>query len=350
MGNTSLTSQIREYARSCGADIFGVTSAEPFGNYLDTVAELERIGKFEGLPISNHINTSRADARNVLRSARSIIVVGVPYKLSVLRDDSGEHGGPHVFFGRYWLYARNARRVFGDLDQSIAGYMQKQGFEARAAGNRGIPLKPAAVRAGLANYGKNAIAYTKEFGSWIWWFGVITEADLEHSDASGEDICGKCDRCVKACPTGALYEAYRLDALRCRTYLTHPSMQDVGEIEDSLKERIGSCLCGCEICQDVCPLNREVKPIEVSAISDFSHYGVPLPDLEKLPLSDLIELLKGECSHYLQRYAAICIGNLKGADNALPALTTMLNSEDELVTKYAGWAIDRIKRRKAHID
>jgi epoxyqueuosine reductase len=350
MGNMSLTSEIREYARSCGAEIFGVTSAAPFGSYLDTVAELESIGKFQGLPISDHINTSRADARNALRSARSIIVVGVPYKLRVPSDDSRQHEGPHVSFGRYWLYARNARRVFGDLDHAIAGYMQKQGFEAKAVGNRGIPLKPAAVRAGLANYGKNAIVYTEEFGSWVWWFGVVTEADLEHSDAGGEDICGKCDRCVKACPTGALYEAYKLDALRCMTYLTHPSMQDVGEIEDSLKEKIGNCLCGCEICQDVCPLNRKVKPIEVSATPDFSHYGVPLPDREKLPLSDLIGILKGECSHYFQRYAAICIGNLKEADSALPVLTAMLSSEDELVRKYADWAIDRIKRRKPHID
>lgn len=71
----SLTSEIREYARSCGAEIFGVTSAEPFGNYLDTVAELESVGKFEGLPVSNHINTSLADPRNALRSARSIILV-----------------------------------------------------------------------------------------------------------------------------------------------------------------------------------------------------------------------------------------------------------------------------------
>lgn len=339
----SLTSEIQEYARSCGAEIFGVTSADPFVNYLDTVAELESIGKFQGLPVSKYINTSLADARNVLRSARSIIVVGVPYKLRVPTDDSPQYEGPHVFLSHYW---RHARRVFVNLGQLIAEYLQKRGFEAKAVGNRGIPIKPAAVRAGLANYGKNTVVYSKEFGSWVWWFGVITEADLERTDASGEDICGKCDRCVTACPTGALYEPYKFDALRCRTYLSHASLQDVGQIADSLKEKMGNCLCGCEICQDVCPLNQKVEPIEVTTTFDISFYGVPLPDQEKLPLSDLLELLKGECSHYFQRYAAICIGNLKGADSALPVLTRMVNSEDELVRKYADWAIDRIKRRK----
>jgi epoxyqueuosine reductase len=345
----SLTSETREYARSCGAEIFGVVSANPFVNYLDAVAELENIGKFQGLPVSKYINTSHGDAKNALRSARSIIVVAVPYKLRVPTDDLPEYEGPHVFLSHYW---RHARRVFPKLGQSIAEYLQKQGFEAKVVGNRDIPLKAAAARAGVANYGKNTIVYTKEFGSWVWWFGVITEADLEFTEASSEDICGKCDKCVKACPTGAIYEPYKFDALICRTYLTHPSMQDVGKIEDSLKEKMGNCLSGCEICQDVCPLNRKVEPIEFNASSDFSYYyGVTLPDQERLPLSHLIEILnKGECGHYFQRYAAICIGNLKEADSALPVLRKMLHSEDELVRKYADWAIDRVRRGKTHID
>jgi len=342
-----LTSEVREYARSCGAEIFGVTSANPFVNYLDMIAELEGRDKLQELPVSKYINTSFADPRNALRSARSIIIVGVPYKLKVPSDDSPEYKGPHAFISHYW---RHARRVFVDLGQSIAEYLQQRGFEAKSVENRGIPVKPAAVRAGLANYGKNTVAYTEEFGSWVWWFGVITDAELEHTDASGEDICGKCDRCLKACPTGALYEPYKFDVLRCRTYVVHPSLQDVGGIADSLKEKMGNCLCGCEICQDVCPLNQKVEPIEVSTTFDISFYGVSLPDQEKLPLSDLIGLLKGECSHYFQRCAAICIGNVRGADNALPVLTRMTDSEDELVREYAHWAIDRIKRRQPQID
>ena len=340
----SLTSEIEEYARSCGAEIFGVTSANPFVNYLDAVAELESIGKFQGLPVSKYINTSLADPRNVLRGARSIIVVGVPYKLRVPTDDSPEYEGPHVFLSRYW---RHARRVFVDLDQSIAEYLQKQGFEAKAVGNWGIPIKPAAVRAGLANYGKNTVAYTKEFGSWVWWFGVITEADLEHTDASGEDICGECDTCVKACPTGALYEPYKFDALRCRTYLTHASLQDVGPIADSLKEKMGNCLCGCEICQDVCPRNSKVKPRELGSSFNVTWFDVPLPDKARLPLSELLQLLEGEVNPYFQRYAAICISNLEGAEEALLVLTKMLDCNDPLVGKYADWAINRIKTRRA---
>lgn len=343
----SLTSEIREYAKSCGAALFGVTSSDPFLKYLDIVTELEDARKIQGLKASKYINTSMADPRNALRSARSIIVAGVPYMMRTPSDSLPQYQGPYIFLSRYW---RHARRVYVSLGRLIAEYLQKQGIEAKEAGHRSIPIKPAAVRAGLANYGKNAIVYNKHFGSWVWWFAVLTEAELEITEADDEDICGECDRCIKACPMGAIHEPYRLDFQMCRVYLSHSSLQDVGEIADSLKEKMGNCLCGCEICQDVCPLNRKVEPVETDTTFDYSFYDVPLPDQERLPLSNLLHLLKGPCDHYFKRYAAICIGNLKGADAALPVLMKMSDPEDELVGKYAHWAINRIKEHKAQVD
>ena len=231
--------------------------------------------------------------------------------------------------------------------------MQKQGFEARLGGygkQWRIPLKAAAVRAGLGDYGKNTLLYAKEFGSWVSLIGVLTNAKLELAEARANDICGKCNACLEACPTGAIYEPYKLDILKCTTYLNHDRMQDVGEIPDSLKEKMGNWLCCCDICQDVCPRNSKVKPRELSTSFNVTWHGVPIPDKARLPLSELLQFLEGEVNPYFQRYAAICIGNLEEADSALPVLTRMLNSEDKLVAKYAAWAIDRIKRRQPQID
>ena len=338
----SLTSEIRDYAKSCGAVLFGVTSADPFPRYLARVTDLEKAGNIQALKTSKYINSAMADPRNVLRSARSIIVVGVPWMLRTPRDSSLQYQGPYIFLSRYW---RHARRVHVNLGRLIAEYLQKRGIESREAGHRSIPLKPAAVRAGLANYGKNTIVYNKDLGSWVWWFAILTEAELEITDAAGEDICGDCDKCIKACPTAAIHEPYRLDFLRCRVYLSHPPLQDVGEIPDSLKEKMGNCLCGCEICQHVCPLNRNVEPVQTEATFDYTFYDVPLPDQERLPLSELLQLLQGPCDHYFKRYASICIGNLKGADAALPLLMQMNDPKDELVREYAHWAIERIKQQ-----
>lgn len=339
----SLTSRIEDFARLHGAEVFGVTSAKPFPKYLEMVSELESIVNLKGLPLSTRINELRGDPKNAIHDAESIIVLGVPYKLKIPADDSVKYEGPHVFLSRD---IRHRPRVIATLAESIVEYLQKEGFEAKSGEAKpgGISIKAAAVRAGLGNYGENTLVYTKEFGSWVTWVGVTTNAKLEFTEVNGEDICGKCNRCLEVCPTGALYKPYKHNPLKCISYLTLPQFQ-VGEIPDSFKEKIGKCLCCCETCQDMCPRNKKIEPKEVGTTFDISFHGVPLPDKERLPLSNLIPVLEGEVNRYFQRYAAICIGNLEGAEEALPVLAKMLSAEDQLVRKYADWAINRIKNR-----
>ena len=343
----SLTSEIEEYARGLGVELFAVTSARPFVKYLEMVSELETIGNLKDVPILyRRVNESMADPRNILPDAESLIVLGVPCKLQNPADDSSQYDGPHANLSTYW---RHNRPVISGIGDQMAEYVQKRGFEVKL-GDYGkpwhMPLKAAAVRAGLGHYGKNTLFYATEFGSWVALLGVLTNAKLELSEARANDICGKCNACVEACPTGAIYEPYKVDILKCRTYLNHPRMQDVGEVPDSLREKMGNWLCGCDICQDVCPINRKVKPRELSTSFKVKWFDVPVPDKARLPLSELLQFLEGEVNPYFQRYAAICIGNVEGAEEALPALTRMLSSEEPLVRKYAHWAINRIKKTK----
>ncbi len=341
----SLTSEIKEYAQSFGAELFGVTSAEPFTGYIETVAELNSIHRLKDIPALNkRINESISDPRNYLPDAQSIVVLGVFCKLQNPADNSLEYEGPHAHLSSYW---RHGRPIIAGIADSMVAYMEAKGFEAKPADAKpgGVPLKAAAARAGLGHFGKNTIFYTSEFGSWVSLVGVVTNARLELAGTSTNDICGKCRICIEACPTAAIYEPYKLNITKCRSYLIHQNMQqDVGEIPDSLKEKMGNGLCGCDICQDICPRNREVKPREFSPTFKVTWYDIPIPDKARLPLSELLQFLEGEVNPYFQRYAAICIGNLEGAEEALPALTKMLSSEEPLVRKYADWAINRIRK------
>ncbi len=337
----SLAAEIKQYARGLGVELFGITSAEPFAVYIETASELEETRGLKNAPqASLRINQSLGDPRNILPNAQSFIVLGVFCKLKNPNDDSLEYGGPHAQLASYW---RHGRPVIAGISDSLVTYLQGKGFEATGHGR--LPLKAAAARAGLGHLGKNALVYAKEFGSWISLVGVVTNARLAPTDTGAKDICGKCIKCIEACPTGAIYEPYKVDVLKCRCYLNHQTMQDVGEIPDSLKEQMGTWLCGCEVCQDICPRNKRVKPRKLSTPFNVTWHGIPLPDKVRLPLSELLQMLEGEVSNYFQRYAAICMGNMDGAEEALPVLNKMLSAEDPLVSKYAKWAINRIEER-----
>ncbi len=87
------------------------------------------------------------------------------------------------------------------------------------------------------------------------------EAAPELQQLTVPDRCGTCRRCLDACPTGALFAPYQMDATQCISYLT---IEHRGTIAPELMEGMGRQVFGCDICQDVCPWNRKA-PISADA-------------------------------------------------------------------------------------
>jgi epoxyqueuosine reductase len=138
-------------------------------------------------------------------------------------------------------------------------------FESRAYVDTGPVVERAlATAAGLGWTGKNTCLIHPKIGSFGFLAVLLTSLETSPEDKRAElvpDRCGTCRRCLDACPTGALFAPYKMDATKCISYLT---IEHKGTIEPGLMSGMGRQVFGCDICQDVCPWNRKA-PIAVDA-------------------------------------------------------------------------------------
>lgn len=115
-----------------------------------------------------------------------------------------------------------------------------------------ISEKAWARQAGLGNFGKNSLIITPE-GSYFFIGIILTDLLVDPDEPFYEDLCHDCDLCVKTCPTQALHKPYAVDARLCISYHTIENKKD---IPASIVEKMGTKMYGCDVCQEVCPLNR----------------------------------------------------------------------------------------------
>jgi epoxyqueuosine reductase len=135
-----------------------------------------------------------------------------------------------------------------------------------------------ARRAGLASVGKNGLGLRRDAGSAFFLGTIVTGAPFPAGQEHNEDLCGDCERCLNACPTGALVSPFVLDARRCLSYLT---IENRGAIPPARYAALGDGVFGCDRCQDACPYNRSIR---VPGHPDFR----PRPPLAAPCLSDIL--------------------------------------------------------------
>lgn len=112
-----------------------------------------------------------------------------------------------------------------------------------------------AKKAGLGWQGKNTLLINPVSGSFCFIGVIITNLEFDVSSENIENKCGTCNKCINACPTGALKEPGILDARKCISYLT---VEKKGDFSKEEADSLGSWVFGCDICQEVCPYNNTI--------------------------------------------------------------------------------------------
>ena len=342
---SQLEASIKAYGRSLGFDIVRIADAKPF--VRDEQAALERVrdGLMDGLPWYTEERVRRAaNPEALLPGAMSIVSVAMSY---LTGEAEQRDGGPTGKVARYaWGgdYHQVMKAKLRELADGLSGVAGRP-VRTRVFVDDGPMLdRPAAERAGVGWFGKNTNILTPTHGSWVFLGQVVTDLELL-PDQPLKKTCGSCVRCIDACPTGAIVAPYVIDNTRCISFLT---IELRGAIPRELRPLVGDWVFGCDICQDVCPVNRKAQQSLEPAFRQ--RHGFAAPAL--LPLLELDDEafrqrfagspIKRAKRAGLQRNVCVALGNI-GDPVAVPALAKALcGSPDALVRQHAAWALGRI--------
>jgi epoxyqueuosine reductase len=347
----SLTQDIKEYALDLGYSEVGITTAEGFPGYIEDL-------KFRHQMYTWYLEGPRqplkgAQPKEAMPSAKSIISLVYDYhKESFPVSLLGKIA--RLYQAR--CYAAPEHRIHGARRKLMLDFLKKNGLEVAPIT---VPERLTAARAGIISYGRNSFAFAEGIGSFIMLTSFVVDAELEGADSALRMECPpKCSACIEACPTQAIYDPPRMNPRRCITYMTSWTQDGIpGEtsyIPPEMREKMGTWIHGCDICQDVCPRNQGKLKANLPP-NEFLQGVAEDFDLAKvLNLTDEFYLRRVQPlmynylkeKKYFQRNAAIAIGNTH--DPAfIPALAQAMEDAEELVRGYAAWALGQIGGRQA---
>lgn len=325
---------------------------------------------------------------------RSLIVLGVDYHRfdlpPALRDD------PSRGIIASYAWGDDYHEIIRPLLYELDGFIRAQ--TGRTTLGKGLvdtgPVleRDWAMQAGLGFTGKNCCTIHPQRGSWLFLATLLVPETLPPDSGpilvdipliSAEAVaaglppatnfggwnmpnpqslipnplatCGRCTRCLDACPTDAFVGPFHLDPQRCISYWTIESRQPIPR---SLRPHFGNRIFGCDICQEVCPWNSRLpeRTPQLAGLAARNERIAP-PLLEGFAPENPYWLVQTAFSRRFQRSPIkrakragmlrnVCVALGNWADPAaLPGLAPALEDETALGRGHAAWAIGEILRR-----
>src|ERR671933_1393503 len=337
---------LEEKARAAGFDLVGVARAEPLVRGGGRLKEWQEAGMAADMGYMRRPVGLLSNPRRLQKSARSVVSLGVSYY-------PGEHPENTEGGGRVARYAwgkdyhlvikERLRELRAELEVALGCRIRARAF------TDAVPLleRSAAQHAGLGFFGRNSCLINQNMGSYFFIADLILDQEIE-PDAEGTGTCGKCTRCMTACPTGAIKAPGVVNARLCISYLT---IENKSGIPRELREAVGDWAFGCDICQEVCPYNKRKATVsrwpEFSANSGAGPY-LEITEVLCIRTDEEFEERFGETPLTrpgragLLRNCCVVAGNLK-LKEAVPALVSCLREDaSSLVRGHAAWALGEI--------
>lgn len=336
--------QVIELARELGFDSCRIARAAA-PRHAGEFRQWLREGSAGEMQWMERAAEKRCDPHQVLPGAQSVIVVALNYW----------QGNEPLTTNGSAAKGRIARYAWGDdyhdvmlakLEQ-LSAVLSKLGGTQKCYVDTGPILeRDHAAESGIGWHGKSTMLVDRTLGTWFFLGEILTTLALPPDEAQPER-CGSCQRCITACPTGAI-APHRLDARRCISYLT---IELKGAIPVELRPLIGDRIYGCDDCLDACPWNRFARVSREAAFNARPAVGMALRDYLLLDDNSFRELFRGSPIKRIKRRGflrnvCVALGNV-GEEMDLPALQHAARDPEPLISDHAQWAIEQIRLRQA---
>ncbi len=252
MNKNHLTTLIKRESKRLGFDACGVSKAEKLDDearLLEAWLNQNLHGKMDYM--ANHFD-KRIDPRLLVENAKSVISFSYNYYTeTILQKDT-----PKVAM---YALGKDYHEVVKHKLKEVLNFIREEAGEVNArcfVDSAPVLERAWAQRSGIGWQGKNTNLLTKNNGSYFFLAEIILDIELEF-DSPVKDYCGNCTKCIDACPTDAIYEPYKVDGSKCISYFTIELKDEKIPLE--MKGKFENWMFGCDICQQVCPINAQAK-------------------------------------------------------------------------------------------
>lgn len=246
-------SWVREKAKSIGFFDCGVSKATALPEDEKKVESWLDAGMHAEMFWMEKNKEKRYDPTKLVAGAQSVISCLYPYATNEKLTEENNYKISMYAYGKdYHIVVKD--KLYELLHQIENHYGD---VKARVFVDSAPVLDRAwANKAGLGFIGKNTMLINRKGGSYFFIGHIVIDLAVEHiNNIAEKNFCGSCTLCITACPTNAL-EPFVLDSRKCISYLT---IENKNGIPRQFKNEFNDWIFGCDICQEVCPWNRDTE-------------------------------------------------------------------------------------------
>ncbi len=330
---TLSSTKLTQWAQAAGFELVGFARAEPIPP--QALTQWLEAGFDADLDWMGERFADRLDVSRLVPQAKTVIALACNYW-------STDDPSPIARYARgrdYHYTLKDRLRALRRTLRAEAPTVKDYGSVDATA----LMEKVWAARAGIGYVGRNGCLITEKFGSWVLLAALVLDAEVDaYAKGPQDDRCGSCNLCVSSCPTTAIVADATVDARLCLSYQT---IENETAIPEALRPAMGDLVFGCDICQDVCPLNRapllaheRFAPRPISALTVLQ-LAAMTPE-QYAALSPGTPMVRAKYDG-LKRNAAYALGATRDA-SARDVLQQLANDDSKKVREAARWALQRI--------